>query len=84
MELVSENDKILKTVCEEYGEITEETKKLVYDMIVIMQEHDGIGLAAPQVGVSKRLFVVGHKTAFQCVVPKLFCILWVVKTRFNA
>ena len=61
MELVSENDKILKTVCEEYGEITEETKKLVYDMIVIMQEHDGIGLAAPQVGVSKRLFVVGHK-----------------------
>lgn len=71
MELVDEKDKILKTVCEEYGEITEETKKLVYDMIVIMQEHDGIGLAAPQVGVNKRLFVVGHKeTGFVvCINP---------------
>ena len=40
-------------------------------MIVIMQEHDGIGLAAPQVGVSKRLFVVGHKdTGFVvCINP---------------
>ena len=68
--LVKENDPILKQKCEEHIR-SEETEKLVYEMISIMQEHDGIGLAAPQVGVSERLFVIGHKeTGFVvCINP---------------
>ena len=70
MKLVDKNDKILKTVCDEHI-ISEESEKLVYDMIVAMQEHDAIGLAAPQVGENTRLMVIGHKdTGFVvCINP---------------
>lgn len=68
--LVKEDDPILKQKCEEHI-ISDYTKELVLDMIKIMQEHDGIGLAAPQVGVAEQLFVIGHKeTGFVvCINP---------------
>jgi peptide deformylase len=68
--LVKEDDPILKQKCEEHIR-SEETEKLVYEMIAIMQEHDGIGLAAPQVGVAENVFVIGHKeTGFVvCINP---------------
>ena len=71
MKLVDKSDKILKTVCEEHI-ISEESEKLVYDMIVTMQEHDAIGLAAPQVGENTSLMVIGHKdTGFVvCINPE--------------
>ena len=71
MELVDKSDKILKTVCDEHI-ISEESEKLVYDMIVAMQEHDALGLAAPQVGENTRLMVIGHKdTGFVvCINPE--------------
>lgn len=70
--LVKEDDPILKQKCEEHT-ASPETETLVYDMISLMQEHDGIGLAAPQVGVAERLFVIGHKeTGFVvCINPVL-------------
>lgn len=39
-------------------EFNEDLKVLVDQMILTMKEHDGVGLAAPQVGISKRLAVV--------------------------
>lgn len=39
-------------------EFDAELEQLVHDMIETMDDAPGIGLAAPQVGVSKRLFVV--------------------------
>ncbi len=51
-------DPILREKCEEVKEVNEEIKKLVDDMIETMQKNDGAGLAAPQVGVSKRVIVV--------------------------
>ena len=70
MKLVDKTDKILKTLCDEHI-ISEHSEKLVYDMIVVMQEHDAIGLAAPQVGENTRLMVIGHKdTGFVvCINP---------------
>ena len=59
--LVNENDPILKQKCAEHI-ISEHTEQLAVDMINTMQEHDGIGLAAPQVGLAERVFVVGHKS----------------------
>lgn len=38
--------------------ITEEIKKLVYDMIAVMDSRRGVGLAAIQVGVLLRIFVI--------------------------
>ena len=41
-------------------------------MIVAMQEHDALGLAAPQVGENTRLMIIGHKdTGFVvCINPE--------------
>jgi len=35
-------------------------RRLAATMLDVMREHDGIGLAAPQIGVSKRVFVTCH------------------------
>lgn len=43
---------------EPIDKVTDETRKLVDDMIDTMHEEDGIGLAAVQVGVLKRVLVM--------------------------
>src|SRR6266850_3008707 len=48
-------DKRLRTVSEPVGRITAEIKRLVEDMFETMYEAPGIGLAAIQVGVPKRV-----------------------------
>jgi peptide deformylase len=42
----------------EVGELTADVQKLIDDMIETMYAAPGIGLAAPQVGVSLRIFVI--------------------------
>ncbi len=42
----------------EVGELTDDIQKLIDDMIETMYAAPGIGLAAPQVGVALRIFVV--------------------------
>jgi peptide deformylase len=48
----------LRTVAEPVDEVNEEIQKLVDDMAETMYAAPGVGLAAPQVGVSKRVFVI--------------------------
>lgn len=50
-------DPVLKTVAREIADIDGSLVKLTEDMLDTMYEAPGIGLAAPQVGVQKRLFV---------------------------
>ena len=38
-----------------------ETRQLVDDMIDTMRSRDGVGIAAPQVGVSRRIAVIEYK-----------------------
>ncbi len=54
-------DPVLKMVSEEVTEIDEETLELIKEMFEAMDEEDGIGLAAPQLGVLKRILVVSIK-----------------------
>jgi peptide deformylase len=51
-------DEILRQKAEELDAITPEIKELIRDMIDTMKEAPGVGLAAPQVGVSVRLIIV--------------------------
>lgn len=51
-------DPRLKKVCELVTEITPELRRLAEDMLETMYDAPGIGLAAPQVGVTKRLIVM--------------------------
>ena len=38
--------------------ITQKEERLIQDMIDTMHQEDGVGLAAPQVGISKRIIVI--------------------------
>ena len=49
---------VLKATAVPVGEITDETRDLWADMIDTMEAMPGVGLAAPQIGVSLRLCVV--------------------------
>lgn len=56
--IVKIGDPILETRAQEVPRITKKITKLVEDMIETMYEANGAGLAAPQVGVNKRIIVV--------------------------
>jgi len=64
LKIVHYPDPILLTVGKPVAddEFNEELQKLVEDMFETMYDSQGVGLAAPQVGVSKRLFVMDVPT----------------------
>ncbi len=51
-------DPILEKTCKEVKEMTPRTRELIDDMIETMYDANGVGLAAPQVGVLKRIVVI--------------------------
>jgi len=51
----------LRKVAKPVEKFDQDLEKLVLDMVETMRLNDGIGLAAPQVNVSKRLFVIDKK-----------------------
>ena len=51
-------DPILEKTCKEVKEVTDRTKELINDMFETMYETNGVGLAAPQVGILKRIVVI--------------------------
>lgn len=53
-----EDDEILRKRAREVEEIDEKIKTLIDDMVETMHKYDGLGLAAPQVGVLKRIVVI--------------------------
>jgi peptide deformylase len=50
-------DPVLKQRCAEVAKVDGVLRRLVDDMVETMYDAPGVGLAAPQVGVQKRLFV---------------------------
>ena len=58
LDIVKYGDPILTTRAEEVTEFNGELHKLVDDMFETMYGAPGVGLAAPQVGLLKRLFVM--------------------------
>lgn len=57
-EIVLMGDPVLRTEAEEVTVFDEALQKLVRDMFETMYHADGIGLAAPQIGLSRRVIVV--------------------------
>ncbi len=53
-----DGDDILRKKCKPVKEMSERTLQLVDDMFDTMYEANGVGLAAPQIGVLKRIAVV--------------------------
>ena len=56
--IVVEGDEILRKRAREVDVIDERIKGILDDMIETMRAQDGVGIAAPQVGILKRMFIV--------------------------
>jgi len=57
LEIKKYPDPILRKKCQEVKKVDEEIKKLAEGMLEVMYVNKGAGLAAPQVGVLKRIIV---------------------------
>ncbi len=51
-------DPVLTKVCKEVTQVTDRTLELIDDMFETMYDANGVGLAAPQVGILKRIAVI--------------------------
>lgn len=51
-------DPVLNKNCKEVKELTDRARELIDDMFETMYEAEGVGLAAPQVGILKRIVVI--------------------------
>ncbi len=57
MEIETYTSPVLRKQASLVESVTPQIKKVIFDMFEIMYESKGIGLAAPQVGISKRIIV---------------------------
>ena len=72
MELVYAPAEILKKPTISVDEDMDNVVQLAEQMHKIMSQNNGIGLAAPQVGIDKSFFIVGDKTRYMLAVnPKI-------------
>ena len=60
-------DPVLRAKCKPVSEVTDEVRTLAKDMIETMVDAEGVGLAAPQVGVTLQLAVVDVSHDPECV-----------------
>ena len=56
--ILIEPDPILRKKCEPLEKVSDETRKLMDEMLETMYEAPGIGLAAVQIGILKKLIVI--------------------------
>lgn len=56
--IVIEGDEILRKKCREVTEVNDRIRIILDDMIETMQQYNGVGIAAPQVGVMRRMVVI--------------------------
>ena len=57
-EIRVQGDPILNKVCKPVAAVSDRILELIDDMLDTMYDANGVGLAAPQIGVLKRIFVI--------------------------
>ena len=55
--VVTEGDEILRKICKPVKEVTPRIQETLQDMLETMRDSLGVGIAAPQVGIMRRMFV---------------------------
>lgn len=69
-----QGDPVLNKVCREVKEITPKLQVLIEDMLDTMYEAGGVGLAAPQVGILRRIVTIDIGDGPIIMInPKLIC-----------
>lgn len=67
-------DPILRTPCEPVDEINDELRSTMDTMVAMMREQSGVGLAAPQVGITRRFLVMmtpDDEKIFKMINPRI-------------
>ncbi len=57
-EIRKENDEVLRKKSKTVEEVNDKIRQILDDMVDTMHKFDGVGLAAPQIGLLKRLVVI--------------------------
>lgn len=70
--IVKYGSAVLREMSRPVGEITSEIKDLVADMVATLKEAGGLGLAAAQVGMPLRIFIVDLSALDITAEPKAF------------
>lgn len=72
LEVITAGNPILKKICEPVKKIDKRIKKLLDDMAETMYEYEGVGIAAPQVGVLIRAVVIDvDKKKYEMINPEI-------------
>ena len=73
LNVIKDGDPILRKVSREVDVISPRVVRLLDDMIETLHEYDGCGLAAPQVGVLRRVAVVEAEpdTVYELINPEI-------------
>jgi len=72
MEIKKYPDPILEKKCEDVVDVNIEINQLIGNMIEAMQKNHGVGLAAPQIGVLKKIIVLdSEKGPIAFINPKI-------------
>ena len=68
-----DGDDVLRKVCKPIEKMTSRLQTLIDDMYETMYEANGVGLAAPQVGILKRIVVIdiGDDNVYTLINPKI-------------
>lgn len=68
-----DGDSILRKICKPVTEMTPRLSQLIDDMFDTMYEANGVGLAAPQVGIVKRIVVIdiGDENPLTLINPEI-------------
>ncbi|MEA2088580.1 MAG: peptide deformylase [Patescibacteria group bacterium] len=70
-------DSILRKEAKEVEKVDDNIKNLILDMTETMQKYNGAGLAAPQVGVSKRIIIANDGNEDLAIInPKIVKKSW--------
>ena len=67
-------DLVLREKCDAVGEITPDILRAMDEMVQMMREQNGVGLAAPQVNITKRFLVMMNpdtEEVFRMINPKI-------------
>ena len=77
LNIIKYPDSILRKDAKEVEKVDDNIKNLILDMTEIMQKHDGAGLSAPQVGISKRIVIANDgKEDFAILNPDIIIKSW--------
>ena len=62
---------VLREKCKEVADVNDGIRKILSDMLETMYAQDGVGLAAPQIGIPKRMAVIDDRAGnvFKLVNP---------------